>query len=148
MKSEQFIPIETELGYLMGRDCIYFDTVIQDGWDNLIFKGSLNGGLVSKRRHLNQKKIKWFHYKLTFKRVLTCFSCELDTYENITRLAHTDYFEGSSFDLVEKSTWLKSLPVRDDFDRKIYKHYRIKTYDVVYDIICVSYEMKIKKWLI
>ena len=38
------------------------------------------------------------------------------------------------------STWLKSLPVREDFDKDIYRHYRLFTYDDVYNIIAVSYE--------
>ena len=41
-------------------------------------------------------------------------TCELDTYEN---MAGTEYLDGSSFDLIEDSTWLKSLPVREDFDK-------------------------------
>ena len=40
----------------------------------------------------------------------------------------------------EDSTWLKSLPVREDFDKGIYRHYRLFTYDDVYNIIAVSYE--------
>ena len=51
---------------------------------------------------------------------------------------------GSSFDLIEDSTWLKSLPVREDFDKGIYQHYRLFTYDDVYDIIAVSYEFVAK----
>ena len=41
---------------------------------------------------------------------------------------------------IEDSTWLKSLPVREDFDKGIYRHYRLFTYDDVYNIIAVSYE--------
>ena len=48
--------------------------------------------------------------------------------------------DGSSFDLIENSSWLKSLPVREDFDKSVYRHYRLFTYDVVYNIIAVSYE--------
>ena len=47
------------------------------------------------------------------------------------------HLDGSSFDLIEDSTWLKSLPVREDFDKGIY---RLFTYDDVYNIIAVSYE--------
>ena len=69
--------------------------------------------------------------------MLAYFACELDTYES---LAGTEYLDGSSFDLIEDSTWLKSLPVREDFDKGIYRHYRLFTYDDVYNIIAVSYE--------
>lgn len=66
--------------------------------------------------------------------MLAYFACELDTYENLAWMGHLD---GSSFDLIEDSTWLKSLPVREDFDKGIY---RLFTYDDVYNIIAVSYE--------
>ena len=69
--------------------------------------------------------------------MLAYFACELDTYENLAGMGHLD---GSSFDLIEDSTWLKSLPVREDFDKDIYRHYRLFTYDDVYNIIAVSYE--------
>ena len=71
------------------------------------------------------------------RRVLAYFACELGTYENLAGMGHLD---GSSFDLIEDSTWLKSLPVREDFDKGIYRHYRLFTYDDVYNIIAVSYE--------
>jgi len=86
-------------------------------------------------QHRDEKD--WFPYTLTFRRVLAYFACELDTYENLAGMGHLD---GSSFDLIEDSTWLKSLPVREDFDKDIYRHYRLFTYDDVYNIIAVSYE--------
>ena len=61
----------------------------------------------------------------------------MDTYEN---LAKTGHLKRSSFDLIKDSTWLKSLPVREDFNKDIYRHYRLFTYDDVYNIIAVSYE--------
>ena len=125
--------VHTCFGVLKGRDCIYLDQVKLDGLDNLTFTGDINGHLIS--RHRDEKD--WFPYTLTFRRVLTHFACELDTYEN---LAGTEHLDGSSFDLIENSSWLKSLPVREDFDKSVYRHYRLFTYDVVYNIIAVSYE--------
>ena len=109
----------------------------QDALSNLTFTGDINGHLISQ--HRDEKD--WFPYTLTFRQVLAYFTCELDTYEN---LAGTEYLDGSSFDLIEDSTWLKSLPVREDFDKGIYQHYRLFTYDDVYDIIAVSYEFVAK----
>ena len=125
--------VYTCLGVLKGRDCIYLDQVKLDGLDNLTFTGDINGHLISQ--HRDEKD--WFPYTLTFRRVLTHFACELDTYEN---LAGTEHLDGRSFDLIENSSWLKSLPVREDFDKSVYRHYRLFTYDVVYNIIAVSYE--------
>ena len=130
---EKTTAVNTCLGVLKGRDCIYLDQVKLDGLDNLTFTGDINGHLISQ--HRDEKD--WFPYTLTFRRVLTHFACELDTYEN---LAWTEHLDGSSFDLIENSSWLKSLPVREDFDKSVYRHYRLFTYDVVYNIIAVSYE--------
>lgn len=112
---EKATAVNTCLGVLKGRDCIYLDQVKQDGLNNLTFTGDINGHLVSQ--HRDEKD--WFPYTLTFRRVLAYFSCELDTYKN---MAGTEYIAGSSFDLIEDSTWLKSLPVREDFDKGIYDH--------------------------
>ena len=109
---------------------IYHTTAVQCGGDFTLFSGF---ALISQRR--DEKD--WFPYTLTFRQVLAYFTCELDTYEN---MAGTEYLDGSSFDLIEDSTWLKSLPVREDFDKGIYRHYRLFTYDDVYNIIAVSYE--------
>ena len=135
---EKPVPIETIAGILNGRDCFYFDTVVQDNYDNVIFTGDINGHLV---KEMDNKK-DWYPYKLTFKRVLACFYCELDTYEN---LASTGYLhDGSScFDLIENSDWLKSLPIREDFDKSIYNHYRLFTYDIVYNIIATEYQLEV-----
>ena len=135
---EKATAVNTCLGVLKGRDCIYLDQVKQDGLNNLTFTGDINGHLVSQ--HRDEKD--WFPYTLTFRRVLAYFSCELDTYKN---MAGTEYIAGSSFDLIEDSTWLKSLPVREDFDKGIYRHYRLFTYDDVYNIIAVSYEFAMIK---
>lgn len=100
----------------------------------MIFTGEINGNLISKRRVEEE----WVPYKLKFKRVLAYFSCKMDTYE---LLAGTDHLDSSDFDVIEESSWLKSLPVRSDFDKNIYKHYHLFTYDVVYNIIAVSYDL-------
>lgn len=133
---EKAAAIDTCLGVLNGRDCIYLNQVKRDALDNLTFTGDINGHLIS--RHKDEKE--WFPYTLIFQRVLAYFACELDTYENMAMSGHPD---DGSFDLIEDSSWLKSLPVREDFDKDIYQHYRLFTYDDVYDIIAVSYKLEI-----
>ena len=81
---EKATAVNTCLGVLKGRDCIYLDQVKQDGLNNLTFTGDINGHLVSQ--HRDEKD--WFPYTLTFRRVLAYFSCELDTYKN---MAGTEY---------------------------------------------------------
>lgn len=124
-----------KLGKLNGRDCIYIDTVTQDDMDSLIFKGEINGHLAEKI-----KTDRFLPYQLTFRRVLTYFVCELDTYENIDDSAHLDY---SCFNVVENSQWLESIPIRRDFDRWVYKHYQVFTYDFVYNIIAVDFDFSV-----
>jgi len=134
---EKAIAVNTCLGILNGRDCIYLDQVKRDDLNNLTFTGDINGHLISQ--HRNEKR--WFPYTLTFRRVLAYFACELDTYENLAGAGHSG---DSSFDLIEDSSWLKSLPVRKDFDKDAYRHYRLFTYDDVYNIIAVSYSFEAK----
>lgn len=139
---EQAIPIKTPVGILNGRDCIYINRVIFDDLDNLKFYGELNEHLVAAHNQREiPKKLEWISYELTFKRVLSYFACELDTYEN---LVETSHLNDSSFDIIEQSSWLRSFPIRKDFDRSMYKHYRIFTYDVVFNIIAVDYDIDIQ----
>ena len=133
---EKSIPIKTAVGLLQGRDCLYFDTLLQDDLDNMIFRGTINGALVDH----SDKSLEWLPYQLSFRSVLACFSCELDTYLNMTG---TDFLDGSSFDLIKDSKWLRTLPVRNDYDNNDYRHYRLLTYDVVYNIIAATYELEI-----
>ncbi|MDE7136832.1 MAG: hypothetical protein K2O29_00010, partial [Ruminococcus sp.] len=124
-----------KLGRLNGRDCIYINKVTQDNIDNLIFKGEINGFLAEKI-----KTDRFLPYQLTFHRVVTYFVCKLDTYENIDRSAHLDY---SCFNIVENSQWLESLPIRRDFDKSLYNHYQIFTYDFVYNIIATDFDFSV-----
>ena len=134
---EKIISVKTEkLGKLHGRDCIYIDTVTQDDMDNLIFGGEINGRLTEKL-----KTDDFITYRLTFHRVLTYFVCELDTYENIDNSAHLDY---SCFNIVDDSKWLENFPVRSDFDKSLYRHYQVFTYDFVYNIIAVDFNFSVR----
>lgn len=132
---EKYVDIKDGvLGELNGRDCIFIDTVTLDGDDFLTFSGEINGYLASKIRDE-----KWIPYTLKFSRVLAYFACELDTYEN---LCGTDYLDHSDFTVIENSERLVKFPIRSDFDKSIYKHFRVFTYDVVFDIFAVDFELK------
>lgn len=134
---EKFIDIEDKrLGILNGRDCIYIDTVTLDSVDSLTFTGEINGLLASKIC-----AGKWIPYTLVFKRVISYSACELDTFLNREYGGYMT-FDYSDFTVVENSKRLEELPIREDFDRSIYKHFRVFTYDVVFDIFAVSFEMK------
>lgn len=115
-----------------GATVSIIDTVTLNDMGSLTFSGEINGYLASKIQ-----KEEWIPYRLEFKRVIAYFACELDTYEN---LEGDIYLDHSDFIVINNSTKLLKLPVRGDFDRSIYKHYRVFTYDVVFDIFAVSYE--------
>ena len=126
---------DNDLGVLSGRDCVYIDTVTLDHMDSLTFKGEINGLLASKIRDY-----KWIPYKLTFKRVISYSSCELDTFLNREYRGYMPFGHGC-FTEVQNSRLLAKLPIRYDFDRSIYKHFRVFTYDVVFDIFAAGYEL-------
>ncbi len=137
---ERSVPIETKLGIITMRDSIFLDHVKSDGF-NMTFTVDINGGNVSARPDERD----WFPCILNFRNVLACFSCELDTYES---MGDVSYHDSSDFDMIEESVWLRSIPIRKDCDIECYHHYRLVTYDVVYNIIAADYELDIKTDLI
>ena len=124
-------PIETSLGILKGRDCIYLDKVYKKD-RSYLFEGEINGRL------LNNGKDSFIKYKLEFKNVISMFTCELDSYDAIN--TNSVY----SFEIIEDSKYLKKLSADKKFDSKAFKHFRFKTYDDIFDIIAKDYALEIK----
>lgn len=128
-------PIEHEkLGVLYGRDCIFADSVIQTG-STLIFKGEINGNLAGKI-----EDGRWIPYELIFKKVIKYTSCELDTYEADKN--EMQAMNESSLLVVRESDYLRNIPVRYDYCKNDYKHFIIYTYDFVFNVFAVDYELK------
>ena len=121
------------LGALSGRDAIFLDSFSQDEFGNLTFCGEINSTLSE-----NSQGKKFVPYTLKFSGVIAYYACELDTYYDKYAVG-----EESSFDVVEKSKWLAALPSRDGEDKASRKHYRLYTYDFVYNIIAKDYEMNL-----
>ena len=117
------------LGVLSGRDCVFLDTLSQDEFGNLTFSGEINSTLSE-----NPQSEKFVPYTLKFSGVIAYYACELDTYFDMY-----DTAEESSFALVEGSKWLSSFPMTKGKS----KHYRLYTYDFVYNIIAVSHELEV-----
>jgi hypothetical protein len=66
----QNIPIETALGRLDGRDCIYLDGfAFEDGTGTLVLDGSINGNLCS-----NRQPGRFVPYTLRFRGVLARYT--------------------------------------------------------------------------
>lgn len=122
-----------KLGVLYGRDCIFVDSMTQTDF-TLTFKGEINGKLASKI----EDRI-WIPYELNFKKVIKYTSCELDTYEADKN--EMQVMSRASFIVIEESDYLKNIPVRCDYNKNDYKHFILYTYDFVFNIFAVDYEL-------
>lgn len=132
---ENIHAIEHEkLGILYGRDCIFADSVIQT-YSTLQFKGEINGTLASKI-----KDAIWIPYELIFTKVIKYVSCELDTYEADKNEIQAQ--SKSSFLVIQDSDYLMNIPIRYDYNKKDYQHFIVYTYDFVFHVFAVDYELK------
>lgn len=133
MKEETFEPIETEVGIIFGRDAIFLDEIDFDYSQNkVVLSGELNGSLCSKL-HEKSEDIK---YSLTYFGILSFQMIELD---------FADFRGQSSFDLVQNSKWISEFRKRDSAGkvRPEHKHYFLQTYDEIFEIISLSFELKL-----
>ncbi len=138
------IPLLTPVGLLYGRDCVYLDNAqFVENPSRLHVTGELNGALIrhSHPETQGRETQDFFPFYLIFERVIASSTCELDTHENLAS-PHTDGTR-PSFVEIQNSPWLKRLPVRQDFDRRIYRHFRLYTYDTVLDVFAASYTWQI-----
>lgn len=135
------VVLDTPVGILCGRDCIYLDSAEQNELRQLMIQGELNSRLIGINRDKPLKNIEFIPYLLTFERVIAMTSCELDTHENAVK--RDDEAEWASFMEIQDSPWLNQLPIRNDIDRSIYRHFRVYTYDVVFDVFAASFTWQI-----
>lgn len=123
----KYVAINTELGLLKGRNCIYLDEVsIEDGTNTLVLNGDVDGNLCSKGRVGEDMQ-----FTLTFTGVLALKMIELDSWG----------WEGEScFDEVLDSEWIRQLGGKVT---PAHRHFQIQTYDDVFDVVCSAYEFRI-----
>ena len=124
----KMIPIETEVGIMQGRDCIFLDKVSLPNTSTLKLKGGINGNLCSKG--IDDKE---YSYTLTFKGIIAL---------KITELESSNTSGTSSFDECIKSKWLGEISEGDKFTNK-HKHYFLQTYDDVFEVICDNFLFEI-----
>lgn len=119
-------PIETTLGRLDGRDCIYLDGfAFSDRSSTLTLEGSINGdlcGIAQRGRFIS--------FILRFRGVLAFKMVELDS---------CDWEFESSFDEVIESEWIKRLGGKVVSS---HRHFFVQTYDNVFDVVCASYDFE------
>ena len=94
------------------------------GHGNITLTGSFNGHLCSQRLDY------WVDYSLTFYGVLALKMTELDS--SIHMYPHLG---ASSFDEVLNSTWEAQAQLGGTVTPE-HKHYLIRTYDYVFELIC------------
>ena len=137
------IPLPTSAGLLYGRDCVYLDNAQFESSSRLHITGELNGALIrhSHPETQGRETQDFSPFYLIFERVIASSTCELDTYENL--VPHHMDDTRPSFVEIQNSPWLERLPVRQDFDHRIYRHFRLYTYDTVLDVFAASYTWQI-----
>lgn len=152
MMAEQFTQkataIETEVGFISGRDAIYLHKINSITDSEVTFSGELNGYNCSKiDRDIDVP------FSLTFKGILMWQAVELDFAERIFNI-ETD----SCFDLIEYSEKIAKITALDieasvgkinrgydkneKFSNEIWhQHFVLSTYDTVFEIIAQSYTL-------
>ena len=121
-------PINTELGILKGRDCIYLDKVkFKDGLNRLVLIGEINGNLCGKKQIGVD-----ISYELSFGGVLALKMVELDSWDQSTE---------SSFSEVLESSWVNELGGKVE---QHHRHFIIQTYDEVFEVVCNNYVFSVK----
>ncbi len=123
----QNIPIETSLGHLYGRDCIYLDGFeFEEKMGTLVLDGCINGNLCATKQ-----PGRFVPYTLRFRGVLAFKMVELDS---------CDWDFESSFDEVRDSDW---IPLLGGKVTAAHHHFFVQTYDYVFDVVCNDYEFEI-----
>lgn len=126
-KMPHSIPIETSLGRLFGRDCIFLDRfVFEDEKSTLVLEGCIGGKLCTI-----QQPDRFIPYILRFRGVLALKMMELDS---------TDWDGESSFDEVHDSEWIRELGGKVTPSKR---HFFVQTYDYVFDVVCDGYEFEV-----
>jgi len=120
-------PVQTPLGVLRGRDCIYLDAAaFENGTSELVLRGAINGELVGAGPAGD------FAYVLRFTGVLAVRMVELDSWEGNAL---------SSFDEVLGSLWAAELGGKVS---AAHRHLCIATYDDVFDVICSAFTLQLR----
>lgn len=129
--SEQYVPCETVVGIIAGRDAIYLDDVhYTPSALRLTLRGDLNASLCSQ----NKGGAEWIAYELVFLGIFAFRMIDIDL---------SGWRGQSSFDEVHNSAWLGELLAHDETQSlsSRHNHFYVMTYDHVFDIIAKSYSL-------
>ncbi|PCJ17562.1 MAG: hypothetical protein COB02_13125 [Candidatus Cloacimonadota bacterium] len=124
---EKAIPIKFQFGYAKGRDAIYLDTFIYlKEMSTLELRGEFNSELLTEYNGT----FRWIKYQIVFINVKKYREFDFDDYDPVVS-------SDSSFEILNNSNWM------NDNLQKHYKHFRLFTYDSVFEVICESYKVVI-----
>lgn len=125
MATQDRVPVQTELGLLVGRDCIHLNEMRHGQQPSVVtFSGSLNSHLCDGYRGDRD----FLPFELVFEHVFALEGFELDRYPRQRRLK-------SSFDRVPDSDWQKLAPG--------VRHFVVATYDFIYEIAAKQYVLRV-----
>lgn len=132
----KIIKVETAVGqFSAARESIILHRVEQRN-DVCTFHINVDAKWVTNPPRGNRE----FDCVLQFKGVISMFQAELDTYYATNKCLSTQ----SCFEQIEGSPYLRKLKIREDYEQYDYKHYRLWTYDDVFDIIATSFTIDMK----
>jgi hypothetical protein len=131
-------PIETPVGFVVGRDALFLNGAQSDFTQRLLsLELNINGHLASH----SPSPTRDYLFFVEFFGVLAYRVIELDsTYDLENQSLDEDKSEGSSFDEIVNSHWILELGGKITKENK---HYQVSTYDDVFDVICESFEMRV-----
>ena len=132
--NQKVVPVISSVGKVWGRDAIYLDKVHVLGESTFELTGKFNGTLCE-----NLEDNSFHKFKITFRSVLMFKMMDLD-YDEI------EY--KSSFDLIENSEQIARM-IKEDQEEYLskvddtYKHIVFRTYDTVFEVIGLEYELEL-----
>jgi hypothetical protein len=121
---EKLIGINTELGIIKGRE-IYLDKIIFNNETELTLTGEFSSKSGDKKFEMNFKGVLF----------LSTIELDFDKHEQMESLATVEYSEK----IIEFNKLDNSSKINDR-----HKHYYVRTYDTVFEIICDSFNLLIK----
>ena len=129
--------VQTQIGVLWGRDCIFLDSVVMPDVGTLRLQGTINANIVRDfRAPAGWSRSDQIPYAFLFHGCLAHQLMELDTWDSQNH-DETAFLE-SSFQEIGSSNWLHRLSGKLDQN---HQHFQVATYDNVFEIICQDFEL-------
>lgn len=133
-------PIQTSIGLLTYRDCIFLDSVELPSLNSLLLAGELNATVITDYcAPPGWEAAEDVPFQLRFHSVLGFQMLELDTWhdQNSSDESHTE----SSFDEILDSSFIARMRGHGTKLGPDHRHFQCFTYDDVFDIVATSFTL-------